>query len=45
MRLTKSEKSEIREILNRRANEIAGFKHDYTSHKDYYGSVELALSR
>lgn len=45
MRLTKLEKIDIQEILNRRANEVNGFKNDYTRNQDYYGSVELALTR
>jgi hypothetical protein len=43
--LTKKERSDIAEILERRANEIAGFSDDYRRKPDHYGSVELALSR
>jgi hypothetical protein len=43
--LTKNERKQIAEILNRRANEIAGFKGDYQKSDNHYGSVELALSR
>lgn len=45
MELTQSEKEQIAEILNRRANEIAGFSGDYQSQGNHYGSVELALTR
>ena len=43
--LTDKEKREISEILGRRANEIAGFKHDLMQDKNHLGSVELALTR
>ena len=43
--LTKSERKQIAEILNRRANEIAGFSGDYRKDGNHFGSVELALSR
>lgn len=43
--LTKAEREQIAEILERRANEIAGFAGDYHSDSKHYGSVELALSR
>ena len=43
--LTQSEKEQIAEILNRRANEIAGFNSEYQLDKNHYGSVELALTR
>jgi hypothetical protein len=43
--LTKKERADIAEILERRANEIAGFGDDYRRKPDHYGSVELALSR
>lgn len=45
MELTQSEKEQIAEILNRRANEIAGFSADYQREGNHYGSVELALTR
>ena len=43
--LTKSERKQIAEILDRRANEIAGFSGDYKEDGNHFGSVELALSR
>lgn len=43
--LTPSESSQIAEILNRRANEIAGFSDEYRRDGRHYGSVELALTR
>lgn len=43
--LTTHEREQIAEILRRRANEIAGFKADYTRTSDHLGSVELALTR
>ena len=43
--LTKSERNQIAEILDRRANEIAGFSGDYMKDGNHFGSVELALSR
>lgn len=43
--MTKVESEEIAEILNRRANEIAGFSSEYQKDPKYYGSVELALTR
>lgn len=43
--LTESERLQIAEILNRRANEIAGFAGDYRNKPEHYGSVELALTR
>lgn len=43
--LTKSERTQIAEILSRRANEIAGFSGDYRKDGNHYGSVELALTR
>lgn len=43
--LTKSERKQIAEILDRRANEIAGFHGDYRHDDKHYGSVELALLR
>lgn len=43
--LTKAEREQIAEILNRRANEVAGFSSDYRSKDDHFGSVELALTR
>lgn len=43
--ITKSEQEQIEEILNRRANEIAGFAGDYKNKPEHYGSVELALTR
>lgn len=43
--LTELEKSQIAEILTRRANEIATFSGEYRADKQHFGSVELALSR
>jgi hypothetical protein len=43
--LSRYEQQQIAEILNRRANEMAGFSGDYRSKPDHYGSVELALTR
>lgn len=43
--LTKSECNQIKEILKRRANEIASFNSDYRDKPDHFGSVELALTR
>lgn len=43
--LTKSEQQQIGTILERRANEIAGFSNDYRNDPKHYGSVEFALSR
>lgn len=43
--LTKSEKVQIAELLDRRANEIASFAGDYRQDSKHYGSVELALTR
>lgn len=45
IKLTESERSQIAEILDRRANEIAGFSGEYRASPDHFGSVELALSR
>lgn len=43
--LTKSERAQIEEILERRANEIAGFSDEYRRDPKHYGSVEFALTR
>lgn len=43
--LTKSERKQIAEILERMANEIAGFSGDYRKDENHFGSVELALIR
>ena len=43
--LTLSERAQIAEILNRRANEIAGFSGEYRNSDSHFGSVELALTR
>ena len=45
MILTEHERSQIAEILTRRANEIATFHAEYRNDKQHFGSVELALSR
>lgn len=44
-RLTPFARREIGEILNRRANEVAGFLDKYRRDSDHFGSVELALTR
>lgn len=43
--LTPQDRRQIAEILERRANEIAAFKGQYTRNADHHGSVELALTR
>ena len=43
--LNKNERKQIREILDRRAAEIASFHSEYTRSQSHYGSVELALMR
>ena len=43
--LTQSERVQIEEILERRANEIAGFSDEYRRDPKHYGSVEFALTR
>lgn len=43
--VTRKECEQIAEILNRRANEIAGFSSEYRQDANHFGSVELALSR
>lgn len=43
--LTQSERTQIAEILSRRANEIASFSSEYRRDDKHYGSVELALTR
>lgn len=43
--LTTHEREQIAEVLRRQANEIAGFKADYTRGNAHLGSVELALTR
>lgn len=45
LNITYGECSQIAEILDRRANEIAMFSSDYRSDTKHHGSVELALSR
>lgn len=44
-RLTTSDRTQIAEILDRRANEIARFSDAYRRDDKHYGSVEFALSR
>jgi hypothetical protein len=39
------ERRQIEEVLDRRANEIAGFHQEYRNDPKHHGSVELALSR
>ena len=43
--LTKSERKQIAEILDRRANEIAGYNGDYVRDDKHFGSVAFALTR
>jgi len=43
--LTHTERAQIAEVLQRRANEIAGFSADYKRDTGHFGSVELALTR
>ena len=43
--ITQSEREQIAEILERRANEIAGFSDSYRREPQHFGSVEFALSR
>ncbi len=43
--LTLSERKQIAELLERRANEIARFSSDYQRSENHFGSVELALTR
>ena len=43
--LTPSERAQISQILERRANEIAGFSDEYRRDPKHYGSVEFALTR
>jgi len=43
--LTTSERKQVAEILNRRANEIAKFSGSYRDNPEHFGSVELALAR
>lgn len=43
--LTKIERAQIAEILERRANEIATFHMEYTRDAKHHGSIELALTR
>ena len=45
LELTSSEREQIATILDRRANEIAGFSAEYTRDSSHFGSVEFALSR
>jgi len=40
-----SERRQIAEILNRRANEIASYSMTYKQSDNHFGSVEFALSR
>lgn len=43
--LSKHERAQVAEILNRRANEVAGYADDYRRNPNHFGSVELALTR
>ena len=43
--MTQADRAQIAEVLERRANEIAGFSDEYRRDPKHYGSVELALTR
>ena len=43
--LTKNERKQIAEVLDRRANEIAGYSDDYRKNPNHFGSVELEIGR
>jgi len=43
--LSANDRRQIEEVLNRRANEIAGFSDEYRKDPKHHGSVELALTR
>ena len=43
--LTPCERAQISQILERRANEIAGFSDEYRRDPKHHGSVEFALTR
>lgn len=43
--LTTSDRAQVAEILERRANEIASFSDEYRRDSKHYGSVEFALTR
>jgi len=43
--LSPFERAQVAEILDRRANEIAGFSDEYRKDPKHHGSVELALTR
>ena len=43
--MTNSERSQIAEILSRRATEVASFRDEYTRDAKHHGSIELALTR
>lgn len=43
--LTRAEREQIAEILDRRANEIAMHADEYRRNPAHHGSVELALTR
>ena len=43
--LTKSDREQIADVLNRRSSEIAGYTEDYRKDPNHFGSVELALTR
>jgi hypothetical protein len=45
LKLSRSEREQIAEILDRRANEISGFYQEHRASPKSYGSVELALER
>lgn len=43
--LSRIEREQVAEILDRRSNEISGFANSYRQNPEHFGSVELALSR
>jgi hypothetical protein len=43
--ITQCERAQIKQILRRRANEVADFAAEYTKDSNHLGSVELALTR
>jgi len=45
MKLSQSELEDVAYILDRRANEIFGFRSDYLTISSHHGSVEMALTR
>jgi len=45
LKLSRSERQQIVEILERRSNELTMFYHEYRSSPNSIGSVELSLER